>query len=101
MLTTITSGSARSKGLSREDDAIEAHNSKLQKAYNTMIDAEQKYNDCLTNEGSTLQLEKTKTKWDKARTVYEKALEVSLSSLHTGSGKVGVLLPSSSHQIEQ
>lgn len=83
-----------SKVLKRQDDVLHSRNSKLQEAYNQKVSAEHDYLLTLDGKHSDKQIEQASKKKDSKTKLYEKAITESLSGIGTGSGKVGILLPS-------
>ncbi|KAJ7122723.1 hypothetical protein C8R46DRAFT_1238174 [Mycena filopes] len=82
------------KTLLRQDTQIEAHNKRLRTAHDAMLNANERVYSTHSQSGSQVQLERVYKGAERAEDAYEKALAASKEVVGSGSGKVGLLLPS-------
>ncbi|KAJ7257624.1 hypothetical protein C8J57DRAFT_1074290 [Mycena rebaudengoi] len=82
------------KTLSRQDTHIEMKNKRLRTAHDAKIKADEQLYTIQNQAGSQVQLERAYKAVDRAADGYVKALTASREVVGSGSGKVGLLLPS-------
>ncbi|KAJ7676899.1 hypothetical protein DFH06DRAFT_976937 [Mycena polygramma] len=80
--------------LSREDARIETQNKRLRTAYDARTKANDQLYQLQVRAGSQIQLDRAYKAVDRANDSYTKALAASEEVVGSGSGKVGILLPS-------
>src|ERR1700761_7520688 len=82
------------KSLSKEDTRIKAQNKRLRTACDAKFRAEGHLDVVMYGAGSQIQLDRAAKAVARANDEYEKAAAASADLVGTGSGKVGLLLPS-------
>ncbi|KAK7015372.1 hypothetical protein R3P38DRAFT_2786869 [Favolaschia claudopus] len=76
------------------DGKIESQNNRLRAAYDSKLKAEAQLASLYGTAGSQMQLTRAQNAVSRANEKYHKALTASMESVGSGSGKVGLLLPS-------
>ncbi|KAJ6453265.1 hypothetical protein DFH09DRAFT_964017 [Mycena vulgaris] len=84
------------KSLFRQDSRIEAQNKRLRTAHDAKLKADEQLYLIQSQPGSQLQLQRAYNAVDRASDGYVKALAASTEVVGSGSGKIGLLLPSNS-----
>ncbi|KAJ7437910.1 hypothetical protein B0H11DRAFT_1884881 [Mycena galericulata] len=87
------------KSLSRQDAHIETQNKRLRTAYDAKVKAAEQLYELQGRAGSQAQLERAHKAVDRTVDAFTKALATSTEIVGSGSGKVGILLPSSNPQL--